>query len=100
MITVWLFWGSLSLGCPSAVLNVFVPLKCTCMPFFLYSFLNFSPVFGMYGTTMVMFFLLLAGRLLLLLLLMLVVVGWLGLVHLCCHWLSPSLETDNAVMLS
>ena len=25
--------------------NVLVPLKCTCMPFFMHSFLNFSPVF-------------------------------------------------------
>ena len=30
-----------------------MPLKCTCMPFFLHSFLNFSLVLGMYGTTMV-----------------------------------------------
>ena len=74
MIPVRLFLGSLSLGFPSAVLNVLVPLKCTCMPFFLQSFLNFSPVSGMYGTTMVMFFLLLAGGLLLLLLLVVVVV--------------------------
>ena len=44
---VWLFLGSMSLGFPSAVLNVLVPLKCTCMPFILHSFLNFSPVLGM-----------------------------------------------------
>ena len=60
-------FGVLVLGASSAVLNVLVPLKCTCMPFFLHSFLNFSPVLGMYGTTVVMFFLLLAGELLLLL---------------------------------
>ena len=88
MIPIWLFLESLSLGFPSAILNVLVPLKCTCF-FFLHSFLNFSPVLGMYGTTMVMFFLLLAGELLLLLLLLVVVVvvlGWLGRVNLCCHW--------------
>ena len=39
--------GPLSFGFPSAVLSVLVPLKCTCMPFFLHSFLNFSPVVGM-----------------------------------------------------
>ena len=58
--------GVLFLGIPSAVLNVLVPLKCTCMPFFLHSFLNFSRVFGMYETAMMMFFLLLSGGLLLL----------------------------------
>ena len=41
------------MGLPRAVLRVLVPLKCTCMPFLLHSFLNFSPVLGMYGTTMV-----------------------------------------------
>ena len=35
MIPVWLFLGSLSLGFPRAVLNVLVPLKCTCISFFL-----------------------------------------------------------------
>ena len=44
-----------------------VPFKCTCIPFLLHSFLNFSPVLGMYGSTMVMFVLLLAVDLLLLL---------------------------------
>ena len=29
-----------------------MPLKCTCIPFLLHSFLNFSPVLGMYGTPM------------------------------------------------
>ena len=92
MLPVWLFFGSLSLGFPSAVLNVLVPLKCTCMLFFLHSFLNFSPVLGTYGTTMVMFFLLLAGELLLLLLVVVVVLGWLGWVNLCCHWLRAHSE--------
>ena len=50
-------------------------------------FLEFSPVVGIYGTTMVMFFLLLTGGLFLLLLLLVVVVDWLGWVNLCCHWL-------------
>ena len=36
------------------------------MPFLLHSFLNFSPVLGMYGTTMVALFLLLSAGLLLL----------------------------------
>ena len=40
-------FGVLSLGFPSAVLSVLFPLKCTCVPFFLHSFLNFSPVLGM-----------------------------------------------------
>ena len=65
MMPVWLFWGSLSLGFPSAVLKVLVPLKCTWIPFFLHNFLNCSPVVTMYGATMVMFFLLLSGELLL-----------------------------------
>ena len=74
--------GSLSLGFPSAVLSVLVPLKYTCIPFFLHNFLNFSPVVGMYGTTMVIFFLLLTGGLLLLLVVV-VVLDWLGWVTLC-----------------
>ena len=86
MIPVWLFLGSLSLGLPRAVLRVLLPLKCTCMPFLLHSFLNFSCVLGMYGTTMVALFLLSAG-----LLLLGVLVGlvdcWLGWVNFCCHWL-------------
>ena len=52
------------MGFPSAVLSVLVPLKCTCMPFSLHSFLNFSPVLGMYGTAMVALFLLLSAGLL------------------------------------
>ena len=43
MMPVWLFLGSLSLGLPNSVLSVLVPLKCTCIPFLLHSFLNFSP---------------------------------------------------------
>ena len=68
-------------------MSVLVPLKCTCMPFFLHSFLNFSPVLGMYGTIMVALFLLLSAGLLLLEVLVVVVVCWLGWVNLCCHWL-------------
>ena len=33
-----------------------MPLKCTCIPLFLHNFLNFSPVWGIYGTTMVTLF--------------------------------------------
>ena len=46
------FLGSLSLGLPNNVLRVLVPLECTCIPLFLQSFLNFSPMLGMYGITM------------------------------------------------
>ena len=45
MIPVWLFLGSLSLGFPSAVLNMLMPLKYTCMPFFL----QFSELFSCVG---------------------------------------------------
>ena len=44
---VWFALGSLSLGFPSAVLRVLVPLKCTWIPFLLHSFLNFSLALGM-----------------------------------------------------
>ena len=81
---MWLFLGSLSLGFPIAVLSVLVPLKCTCVPFFLHSFLNFSPVLGMYGTTMVALFLLSSAGLLLEVVVV-VVVCWLGWENLCCH---------------
>ena len=64
-----------------------MPLKCTCMPFLLHSFLNFSPVLGMYGTTMVALFLLLSAVLLLLEVLVVLVDCWLGWVNLCSHWL-------------
>ena len=71
----------LSLGLPNMVLSVLLPLKCTCIPFLLHIFLNFSPVPGMYGTTMVMFFLLLLLSCRLLLLLgLLLLIGWLGLI--------------------
>ena len=75
---VWLALGSLSFGLPSEVLSVFVPLKCTCMPVLLHSFLNLSPVLCRYGTTMVMFFLFVS----VLLLLLLVVVACGGLLNL------------------
>ena len=47
------------------------------------SFLNFSPVLGIYGTTMVTLVLMLSDEQLLLV----VVLCWLGWVNLCCHWL-------------
>ena len=64
-----------------------MPLKWICKPFFLHSFLNFLPVLGMYGTTMVALFLLLSAGLLLLEVLLVMVVCWLGWVNLCCQWL-------------
>ena len=87
MIPVWLILGSLSLGLPSSVLRVLVPLECTCIPLFLHSFLNFSLVPGMKGTTMVMFLLLGLLSCWLLLLVLLLLVGWFGFVNLWCHWL-------------
>ena len=61
-----------------------MPLKCTCMPFLLHSFLNFSPVLGVYGTMMVALFLLLSAGLLLLEVLVGCRLGWM---NLSCHWL-------------
>ena len=78
-------FGVLTLGFPSAVLNVLVPL----MPFFL----QFPELFSCVGHVWNYngdVLLLLVGELLLLLLLLLLVVvvlGWLGWVNLCCHWL-------------
>ena len=87
MMPVWLFLGSLSLGLPNILLSVLVPLKCTWIPFLLHIFLNFSPVPGMYDTTMVMFFLLLLLSCGLLLLGLFLLFGWLGLVNFWWHCL-------------
>ena len=79
-----------------------MPLKCTCMPFLLHSFLNFSPVLGMNGTTMVALFLLLSAGLLLLGVLVVLVDCWLGWVNLCCHWLRAqegNWQCCNAVLM-
>ena len=84
---VWFALGSLSLGFPSAVLRVLVPLKCTWIPFLLHSFLNFSLVLGMYGTTMVALFLVLSVGWLLLVVLVVLLDCWLDWMNLWCHWL-------------
>ena len=87
MMPVWFVLGSLSLGFPNAVLRVLVPLKWTWIPFLLHSFLNFSLVLGMYGTTMMALFLLLSVVLLLLGVLVVLLDCWFDWVNLWCHWL-------------
>ena len=67
--------------------------ECWCLwnepgiPFLLHSFLNFSLVLGMYGTTMVALFWLLSVVLLLLDVLVVLLDCWSEWVNLCCYWL-------------
>ena len=98
------FW-SLSLGVTSNVLRLLVPLKRTCMPLDLQTFLNLSPVSWMYGTTMMMFLLLLLVVLLWfvwveLLLWLLSWLSWLFLWITCWRWLSAQFGNWQAFRAS